>query len=88
MKRYGKAHWTWLLEPALSTACVSVSKSKLVEWTEYLIDNAYINVGNNVYHPQKLASKNWHTYGNRLCTLAGKIVLISLRVFIHEELDA
>ena len=28
---------------------VSVSKSKLVEWTEYLIDNVYIKVGNNVY---------------------------------------
>ena len=25
------------------------SKSKLVEWTEYLIDNVYIKVGNNVY---------------------------------------
>ena len=24
-------------------------KSKLVEWKEYLIDNVYINVGNNVY---------------------------------------
>ena len=33
----------------MSTACVSVSKSKLVEWTEYLIDNVYIKVGNNVY---------------------------------------
>ena len=29
--------------------CYSVSKSKLVEWTEYLIDNVYIKVGNNVY---------------------------------------
>ena len=45
--RHGKAHWS--LEPASSTACVSVSKSKLVEWTEYLIDNVYIKVGNNVY---------------------------------------
>ena len=36
--RHGKA---WSLEPASSTACVSVSKSKLVEWTEYLIDNVY-----------------------------------------------
>ena len=35
--RHGKAHWS--LEPASSTACVSVSKSKLVERTEYLIDN-------------------------------------------------
>ena len=41
--RHGKVHWS--LEPASSTACVSVSKSKLVEWTEYLIDNVYIKVG-------------------------------------------
>ena len=45
--RHGNGHWS--LEPASSTACVSVSKSKLVEWTEYLIDNVYIKVGNNVY---------------------------------------
>ena len=44
---HGNGHWS--LESALSTACVSVSKSKLVEWTEYLIDNVYIKVGNNVY---------------------------------------
>ena len=40
VNRHGKAHWS--LEPASSTACVSVSKSKLVEWTEYLIDNVYV----------------------------------------------
>ena len=45
--RHGNGHWS--LELASSTACVSVSKSKLVEWTEYLIDNVYIKVGNNVY---------------------------------------
>ena len=45
--RHGNEHWS--LEPVSSTACVSVSKSKLVEWTEYLIDNVYIKVGNNVY---------------------------------------
>ena len=45
--RHGNGHWS--LEPASSSACVSVSKSKLVEWTEYLIDNVYIKVGNNVY---------------------------------------
>ena len=39
MDRHGNGHWS--LESALSTACVSVSKSKLVEWTEYLIDNVY-----------------------------------------------
>ena len=44
---HGNGHWS--LEFALSTACVSVSESKLVEWTEYLIDNVYIKVGNNVY---------------------------------------
>ena len=47
MDRHGNGHWS--LELASSTACVSVSKSKLVEWTEYLIDNVYIKVGNNVY---------------------------------------
>ena len=66
--RHGNGHWS--LESASSTACVSVSKSKLVEWTEYLIDNVYNKVGNNV-----LTS---HTYGNRLCTSVGKLVPISL----------
>ena len=47
MDRHCSGHWS--LESALSTACVSVSKSKLVEWAEYLIDNVYIKVGNNVY---------------------------------------
>ena len=47
MDRHGNGHWS--LESALSTACVSVNKSKLVEWTEYLIDNLYIKVGNDVY---------------------------------------
>ena len=45
--RHGNGHLS--LESASSTACVSVSKSKLVEWTEYVIDNVYIKVGNNVY---------------------------------------
>ena len=45
--RHGKAHWS--LEPTSSTACVSVCKSKLVEWTEYLTDNVDIKVGNNVF---------------------------------------
>ena len=45
--RHGNGYWS--LEPATSTACVSVSKSKLMEWTEYLIDNVYIKVDNNVY---------------------------------------
>ena len=30
MYRHGNEHWS--LEPVSSTACVSVSKSKLVEW--------------------------------------------------------
>ena len=45
--RHGSRHWS--LESASSTACVSVRKSTLVEWTEYLIDNVYIKVGNSVY---------------------------------------
>ena len=47
MDRHGNGHWS--LESASSIACVSISKSKLVEWTEYLIDNVYIKVGNIVY---------------------------------------
>ena len=43
----GKAHWS--LEPSLWSACVSVDNSKLVEWTNYLIDNVYIKVGFKVY---------------------------------------
>ena len=38
---HGNGHW--------SLEFVSFSKSKLVERTEYLIDNVYIKVGNNVY---------------------------------------
>ena len=45
--RHGSGHWS--LESASSTTCVSVRKSTLVEWTEYLIDNVYIKVGNSVY---------------------------------------
>ena len=65
--RHGSGHWS--LESASSTTCVSVRKSTLVEWTEYLIDNVYIKVGNSVYR---------HTYGNRLCTSVGKLVPVSL----------
>ena len=69
--RHGNRHWS--LEPASST---SVSKSKLVEWTEYLIDNVYIKVGNNVY---------CQTIGIPMGT---ELVPISLRVFVHEKPDA
>ena len=34
---------------SLWSACVSVDNSKLVEWTNYLIDNVYIKVGSKVY---------------------------------------
>ena len=34
---HGKAHWSQT--PSSSVSCVSIDKSKLVEWTEYLIDN-------------------------------------------------
>ena len=44
---HGSGHWS--LESASSMGCVSVRKSTLVEWTEYLIDNVYIKVGNSVY---------------------------------------
>ena len=47
VSRDGKAHWS--LQPSLWSACVSVDNSKLVEWTNYLIDNVYIKVGSKVY---------------------------------------
>ena len=62
MDRHGKAHWS--LEPASSIACVGVSTSKLVKWTDYLINNVYIKVGNNVYR-QTIGIP---TYENKLCT--------------------
>ena len=34
----GKAHWSQV--PSFVTRCMSLDKSKLVELTEYLIDNA------------------------------------------------
>ena len=37
------------IEPSLWSACVSVDNSKLVEWTNHLIDNVYIKVGSKVY---------------------------------------
>ena len=44
---HGKAHWSQV--PSSVTSCMSLDKSKLVELTEYLIDNVYIKAGNNVY---------------------------------------
>ena len=44
---HGKAHWSQT--PSSSVSCVSIDKGKLVEWTEYLIDNVYIKVGDKVY---------------------------------------
>ena len=44
---HGKAHWSQV--PSFVTRCMSLDKSKLVELTEYLIDNVYVKVGNNVY---------------------------------------
>ena len=78
VSRDGKAHWS--LEPSLWSACVSVDNSKLVEWTNYLIDNVYIKVGSK-------ATDCWHSYGNRLCTPAGKPVPFSLRVLVYEKFD-
>ena len=43
----GKAHWSQV--PSFVTRCMSLDKSKLVELTEYLIDNVYVKAGNNVY---------------------------------------
>ena len=75
-----KAHWS--LEPSLWSACVSVDNSKLVEWTNYLIDNVYIKVGSKVYR-QTVGIPT----GNRLCTPAGKPVPFSLRVLVYENFD-
>ena len=56
--RHGNGHWS--LELASSTACVSVSKSKLVEWTEYLIDNVYINKP-SAYLWEQTVRLSWQT---------------------------
>ena len=45
--RHGKAHWSQ--SPSSVTTCMSLDKSKLVELTEYLIDNVYVKAGNRVY---------------------------------------
>ena len=39
---HGKAHWSQV--PSFVTRCMSLDKSKLVELTEYLIDNVYIRL--------------------------------------------
>ena len=41
--RHGKAHWSQ--SPSSVTTCMSIDKSKLVELTEYLIDNVYVKAG-------------------------------------------
>ena len=38
-----------------------------MEWTDYLIDNVYIKVGD-------VSADYWHTYGNRLCSTISKSV--------------
>ena len=45
--RCGTAHWS--ATPSDKDTCISVSESRLMEWTEYLIDNIFIEVGNKVY---------------------------------------
>ena len=57
--RHMKAHWSE--SPSSVTTCMSLDKSKLVELTEYLIDNVYVKAGNRVYR-QTIR----HPYGNRL----------------------
>ena len=42
--RHSEAHWS-----EAESTCITVDKSKLLEWMEYLIDNIYIKVGNRVY---------------------------------------
>ena len=43
----GRAHWSNTL--ASSPSCFSIDRSKLVELTDFLIDNVYIRVGNKVF---------------------------------------
>jgi len=43
------AHWSQ--EPSTTTTCTSIDKKNLIEWTEYLIDNIYVKIGNKVLHP-------------------------------------
>ena len=42
-----KAHWS--KAPSSVITCMNVSKSKLIDWMEYLIGNIYIKVGNKVH---------------------------------------
>ena len=62
---------------------IGVSKSKLVEWTEYLIDNVYIKVGNNVYR---------QTIGIPMGTdgvpQLANLFLFHYELFVHEKPDA
>ena len=44
---HGKAHRSQV--PSFVTRCMSLDENKLVELTEYLIDNVYVKAGNNVY---------------------------------------
>ena len=55
--RSGNGHWS--LESALNTAYVSVTKSKLVEWTEYLIDNVYTFIKLNYIIVDRSGNGHW-----------------------------
>ena len=59
---HGKGHWS--LELASSTACVSVSKSKLVEWTEYLYILRWVimcTVKPSAYLWEQIVCLSWQT---------------------------
>ena len=43
----GKAHWS--ITPSSVASCMSVDTNKLIKLLEYLIDNVYIGVGNEVF---------------------------------------
>ena len=45
--KHAIAHWSQ--EPSTTTTCTNIDKSKLIEWTEYLIDNIYVKIGNKVH---------------------------------------
>jgi len=45
--RHGRAHWSE--SPSTTPVCISVDRSKLIAWMEYLIDNIFIEVGNKVF---------------------------------------
>ena len=70
VNRHSKAHWS-----ETESTCISVDKSKLLEWMEYLIDNIYIKVGNRVY---KLLASLWEQIVRHSWPICSSFILNTL----------